>query len=171
MVGAYLSKLPNATNALKTIVRNPVMAVDNLVKKLEEFVLAQDLVYEQVLEELRAGHKRTHWIWFIFPQMSSLGTSSIARRFGITSKAEATTYLAHPVLGPRLRECTRLMLAVPREKIKAILGYPDNLKFRSCMTLFAAATFEKDSLFDEALEKFFKGERDHLTLKLLERDC
>ena len=106
---------------------------------LADFVTAQDAVYDQVVRELAAGRKETHWIWFIFPQMAGLGSSSMSQKFGLTSKAEARGYLQHEVLGPRLRECTQLVLAVQGHSINSILGHPDDLKFRSSMTLFAAA--------------------------------
>jgi len=128
------------------------------------------LVYDQVLCELAAGQKRTHWIWFIFPQMAGLGTSSMAQKFGISSKTEARGYLEHAVLGPRLRDCTRLMLNVPHGDIKSIMGYPDDLKFRSSMTLFAEVAPEGEAIFEEALRKFFHGERDSLTNDLLDKD-
>lgn len=143
------------------------MEQSGLDKKLEEFVTAQDLVYDQVLLELRAGKKQTHWIWFIFPQLAGLGTSSVAKNFGIDSQAEARSYLKNAVLGKRLRECTRLMLAVPHDDIGSIMGYPDDRKFRSCMTLFAAIAPQGEMIFEEALNKFFGGGRDPLTLKLL----
>jgi uncharacterized protein (DUF1810 family) len=138
----------------------------DIVEKLEQFVAAQEGVYDQVVRELTAGRKRSHWIWFIFPQMAGLGFSQMARKFGIESKEEAIGYLKHGVLGPRLRECTRLMLAIGHRDIGSVMGYPDDLKFRSSMTLFAAVAPE-DPLFAEALEKFFDGERDQTTLKLL----
>lgn len=134
--------------------------------ELEAFVTAQDAVYEQVLRELAAGRKATHWMWFIFPQLAGLGKSSMAQKFAIDSLAEAREYLAHPVLGSRLKECTRLMLAAPHGDVRAILGYPDDLKFRSSMTLFAAAAPD-DPLFDQALAKFFGGQRDVKTIELL----
>ena len=133
--------------------------------KLAEFVATQDRVYDQVLRELTAGRKETHWIWFIFPQITGLGFSEMSRRFGIASLAEAQCYLRHDVLGPRLRQCTELMLAAPHRDIRSILGDPDDLKFRSSMTLFAAAARE-ESIFQAALEKF-GGKPDPLTLRLL----
>ncbi len=135
---------------------------------LADFVAAQDAVYPQVLRELAAGEKRTHWMWFVFPQLAGLGSSPMAQRFAIGSLEEAQRYLAHPVLGARLRECTRLVLAVPDKDADAIFGYPDNLKFRSSMTLFAAAAPE-EPLFRQALEWFFGGEPDPLTTGLLEK--
>jgi uncharacterized protein (DUF1810 family) len=136
--------------------------------KLTEFVAAQEPVYEQVVRELTAGRKQSHWMWFIFPQLTGLGFSAMARKFGIDSLDEARSYLNHPVLGPRLRECAQLMLAVRHNDVSAVLGYPDDLKFRSCMTLFAAAAPE-EAMFDEALKKYFGGERDRRTLDLLEQ--
>ena len=126
----------------------------------------QDGVYEQVLRELTAGRKQTHWMWFIFPQLAGLGSSPMAQRFAIASLEEARDYFAHEVLGPRLRECTRLMLEHADRDIDTILGYPDDLKFRSSMTLFAAAA-PNEPLFAEALQEFCGGDRDPLTLELL----
>jgi uncharacterized protein (DUF1810 family) len=136
--------------------------------KLAAFVAAQDAVYDQVLRELAVGRKQSHWIWFIFPQLAGLGSSSMSQKFGIASQAEARTYLEHKVLGPRLRECTRLMLSISNRDITQILGYPDDLKFRSCLTLFAIAAPE-ESLFEEALQKYFGGKRDPLTIELLQQ--
>jgi len=133
--------------------------------RLAEFVAAQDRVYYQVLRELAAGRKETHWIWFIFPQISGLGFSEMSQKFGIASKAEAQQYLADSILGLRLRECTELMLASPHRDIRAILGDPDDLKFRSSMTLFAAAAAQ-ELIFKAALEKFFGGKPDPMTLRL-----
>src|SRR5438105_10485651 len=107
--------------------------------KLAEFVRAQEAVYGLVVRELGAGRKQSHWMWFVFPQLAGLGTSQMARKFAIGSLEEAKAYLRHAILGPRLKECTRLMVAVSNNDVGAILGYPDDLKFRSCMTLFAAA--------------------------------
>jgi len=132
--------------------------------KLAEFVEAQNAVYADVLRELAAGRKEMHWIWFIFPQIAGLGFSDMSRRFGIASRAEGQSYLRHDVLGPRLRECTELMLASPHRDIFAILGSPDDLKFRSSMTLFASAAPE-ESIFEAALEKFFGGKQDPLTIR------
>jgi uncharacterized protein (DUF1810 family) len=133
---------------------------------LAEFVAAQNRVYDQVLRELTAGRKETHWIWFIFPQIMGLGLSGMSEKFGITSLAQAQCYLRHDVLGPRLRQCTELILASPHRDIRFILGDPDDLKFRSSMTLFAAAAPE-ESIFLAALEKFFGGEHDPLTISRL----
>ena len=128
---------------------------------LERFVSAQAAVFPQVVEELRAGEKRSHWIWFIFPQMKGLGHSSQSEYYGIGSQDEAAAYLRHPVLGPRLRQCTRLVTLVEKRPISRILGYPDDLKFCSSMTLFARAAEEAglDSTdFNDALKKYFGGE-------------
>ncbi len=137
--------------------------------KLAEFVKAQDTIYDEVRRELAAGRKETHWIWFVFPQMAGLGSSEMSRKFEIASKAEARSYLEHRVLGPRLRECTKLMLALVDRDIGSILGYPDDLKFRSSMTLFAVAA-QDESIFEAALDKFYGGEHDPLTLKLLQQN-
>jgi uncharacterized protein (DUF1810 family) len=136
--------------------------------KFAEFVKAQDAVYTQVLRELRAGRKESHWIWFIFPQMAGLGSSAMAQKFGISSKAEAQEYLKHTILGSRLRECTQLLLQRPNRKIDLIMGFPDNLKFRSSMTLFAAIAPE-EPIFKAALDKFFDGIDDPMTLLLLQK--
>jgi uncharacterized protein (DUF1810 family) len=136
--------------------------------KLAEFVHAQDEVYDQVRRELAAGRKETHWIWFIFPQVTGLGFSSMSRKFGMASIAEARSYLKHPVLGPRLRECTDRMLALPTQNIRSVLGDPDDLKFRSSMTLFSVAAPEEE-IFTKAIEKFFGGEQDAATIALLKQ--
>jgi uncharacterized protein (DUF1810 family) len=133
---------------------------------LQRFVDAQDPVYAQVCDELKHGHKRSHWMWFVFPQIQGLGASATARRFAISSLAEAEAYLSHPILGPRLRESTQLVNLVNERSIEDIFGYPDYLKFRSSMTLFARATTDND-VFTEALRKYFGGEADPQTLQLL----
>jgi uncharacterized protein (DUF1810 family) len=133
---------------------------------LRRFVDAQDAVFEQVCAELRDGRKRGHWMWFIFPQIEGLGHSALARRFAISSREEAEAYLKHPVLGPRLRECSRLVTLVEKRSIDQIFGYPDDLKFRSSMTLFAHATPE-NQVFKDALQKYFAAEFDRSTLERL----
>ena len=133
---------------------------------LQRFVDAQDPVYQRVCAELRNGRKDTHWMWFIFPQIRGLGSSSTAAAFAIESREEAEAYLAHPVLGPRLRECTGLVNQVEGRSAEQIFGYPDVLKFRSSMTLFASAASD-NQIFQDALEKYFGGEPDPRTLKLL----
>jgi uncharacterized protein (DUF1810 family) len=132
---------------------------------LERFVRAQDPVYADVLAELARGRKQSHWMWFVFPQIAGLGLSAMSQRYAIGSRAEAKAYLAHPVLGARLIECTRLVLAVPGRSINAILGQPDDAKFRSSMTLFGAVSDEP--VFGEALARYFTGERDAATLQIL----
>jgi uncharacterized protein (DUF1810 family) len=133
---------------------------------LQRFVDAQASVYDTVLAELRAGSKRSHWIWFIFPQLAGLGRSPTAARFAISSLAEAQTYLGHDVLGARLRECTRLVNAIEGRSIDDIFGWPDNLKVRSSMTLFARVTAD-NAEFVRLLEKFYAGEEDPATVALL----
>ena len=133
---------------------------------LDRFLNAQASVYGQVLTELRVGQKRSHWIWFIFPQMKGLGSSSHAHFYGIGSLEEAAAYWRHPVLGSRLEECTRLVNEVEKRTIEQILGYPDDLKFRSSMTLFSHAS-EGAGIFTRALDKYFAGRPDEVTLKLL----
>jgi uncharacterized protein (DUF1810 family) len=132
---------------------------------LGRFVAAQDRAYAQVCAELAAGRKQTHWMWFIFPQLEGLGSSPTARRYALTGTAETRAYLNHGTLGPRLRECTRLVNAVRGSTALQIFGAPDDLKFRSSMTLFALAADE--SVFREALSRYFDGEPDPLTLQLL----
>ena len=133
--------------------------------ELQRFVEAQDGIYEQVLRELRAGRKTSHWMWFVFPQIEGLGYSSMAQRYAIGSRAEAEAYLKHPVLGPRLRECTALVNGVEGRSLHQIFGSPDDMKFRSSMTLFAACDGDEASVFKTALEKYCGGEGDPLTLQ------
>jgi uncharacterized protein (DUF1810 family) len=133
---------------------------------LQRFISAQQPVYATALAELKASAKRTHWMWFVFPQVEGLGHSAMAQRFAIDSIDEALAYLAHPVLGTRLVECTRAMLAVPGSA-HSILGSPDEAKFRSSMTLFDAA--EVGPLYEEALVRFFDGEKDPATVDIVDR--
>jgi uncharacterized protein (DUF1810 family) len=133
---------------------------------LQRFVNAQNGVYQQVCSELREGRKRGHWMWFIFPQITGLARSHTAEVFAISSRDEAEAYLDHPVLGPRLRECTRLVTQVEGRSIEEIFGYPDNLKFRSSMTLFAHTTAD-NQVFVEAVTKYCGGEFDRQTLQRL----
>lgn len=133
---------------------------------LQRFVEAQNPVIGQVRSELREGRKQGHWMWFIFPQIQGLGHSPLARKFAISSLREATAYLNDEVLGPRLRECTRLVLLVDGRSIGEIFGSPDDLKFRSCMTLFAGATAD-NQVFQDALGKYFGGEPDPVTVERL----
>lgn len=134
---------------------------------LKRFVEAQEPVYEQVCAELREGRKRSHWMWFVFPQARGLGHSPMAQHFAIRSRAEAEAYLRHPVLGARLRECTALVNAVEGRGISDIFGYPDDLKFRSSMTLFTEVAPEEAG-FRQAIDKYFGGEPDERTVALME---
>ncbi len=133
---------------------------------LERFITAQAPVFATVLDELQAGRKRTHWMWFVFPQLRGLGRSSTARHYGIASLAEARAYLAHAELGPRLRLCTQRVVAIRNRSLAEIFGTPDDLKFRSCMTLFARAAGEP-GIFGEALARCCEGRPDPATLSLL----
>jgi len=133
---------------------------------LERFVSAQDRIYDRALAELRSGRKRSHWMWFVFPQVEGLGHSSTARRYAIRSAKEAGRYLDHPVLGTRLVECAEALLAVEGRSASEILGYPDDLKLKSSMTLFEKAAGE-GSVFTRVLEKYYGGERDPETLRIL----
>lgn len=133
---------------------------------LQRFVQAQNSVFDQVLRELRSGVKTGHWMWFIFPQIKGLGHSPVSMEFAISSRDEARAYLQHPVLGPRLKECTRLVLVVEGRAVDDIFGSSDDLKFRSSMTLFAQVSPE-DDIFVRALEKYFAGVPDRLTLNRL----
>lgn len=128
---------------------------------------AQDRVHATVCEELAAGRKTSHWMWFVFPQLKALGPSSIAKHFGIESRNEALAYWQHPVLGRRLKECTELVLVVADKTAHEIFGSPDDLKFRSCMTLFAKVAPD-EKVFSLALQRFFGGQPDENTLKLLD---
>ena len=133
---------------------------------LQRFVDAQAPVYQCVLSELRAGRKTSHWMWFVFPQVQGLGYSSMSMRYAISGREEAIAYDANRVLGPRLRECTALVNAVEGKSALEILGSPDDLKFRSCVTLFAECAGDP-GVFKEALEKYFDGVGDAKTLALL----
>jgi uncharacterized protein (DUF1810 family) len=133
---------------------------------LERFVEAQAPVIEQALAELRAGHKQSHWMWFVFPQIASLGQSAMSRTYALQSLQEARSYLAHPVLGQRFRECCQAVMNVRDKSARDIFGTPDDLKFRSSLTLFAEAA-PQEVLFSNLLEKYFDGEPDEATLELL----
>jgi uncharacterized protein (DUF1810 family) len=134
--------------------------------ELERFVAAQEPVYRDVIAELRDGRKRSHWMWFVFPQLRGLGGSAMAARYGISSLEEADAYLRHPVLGPRLRECTQLVNGVQGRSIGEIFGSPDDLKLCSSITLFARATDDNED-FIALLDKFYDGRQDELTLQRL----
>ena len=135
---------------------------------LQRFIGAQQPVYAAVLSELRAGRKRSHWMWFIFPQLAGLGHSVTSRTFAVSSFSEAVAYLAHPTLGPRLRECAALVAGIEGRSIAEIFGYPDDLKFHSSMTLFAQAA-PQEPVFATCLQKYFGGRPDPQTLALLSR--
>ncbi|MGZ3352406.1 MAG: DUF1810 domain-containing protein [Xanthobacteraceae bacterium] len=132
---------------------------------LARFVDAQARVYPDVVSELRQGRKQSHWMWFIFPQLAGLGHSAMAQRYALSSRDEAVAYLGHAILGPRLRKCAALVNAVEGRTIREILGSPDDLKFRSSMTLFAAVSPEPE--FAAAIKKFYGGTPDQKTLELL----
>jgi len=135
--------------------------------EIDRFVAAQATIFDTALAELRAGQKRSHWMWFVFPQLRGLGLSSTAQFYGLSSLAEAKAYLAHPVLGPRLYACTTALLAVEGRSAHQIFGSPDDLKFRSCMTLFDVATKDPDNLFRRALDCYCEGAGDERTLRAL----
>ena len=134
---------------------------------LSRFVVAQAEDYEQALAEIKGGRKRSHWIWYIFPQIEGLGFSSMSRRYAIKSLDEARAYLDHPVLGPRLVECAEAALGIEGRSAHNIFGSPDDLKLRSCATLFASVT-PADSVFARLLDRFFEGNPDGKTLRQLE---
>jgi uncharacterized protein (DUF1810 family) len=133
---------------------------------LQRFHLAQETTYATALSELKAGFKRSHWMWFIFPQIAGLGTSEMARRYAIVDLDEARKYLSDPVLGARLKDSVTAVLAHKDKTAHAIFGSPDDVKFRSCLTLFERADPE-EPLFGRALEVFYEGERDPKTIVLL----
>ena len=134
---------------------------------LGRFTSAQERVYETVLAELRSGWKRSHWIWYIFPQIAGLGHSSTSKHYAIKSIEEARAYLNHPVLGARLAECAEAVLSVQGRTVSQIFGYPDDMKLKSSMTLFEAVAEDPRCVFVRVLEKYFHGERDATTLHLL----
>ncbi|MGD0642258.1 MAG: DUF1810 domain-containing protein [Roseiarcus sp.] len=133
---------------------------------LTRFVDAQERTFERACAELQAGRKSGHWMWFVFPQIEGLGHSETARRFAISCRAEAEAYLKHPLLGARLRECVRLVNGVSGRSAHEVFGHPDDLKFHSSMTLFADVAAD-DAVFEEALRKYFAGQRDQLTIEKL----
>ena len=133
---------------------------------LTRFLRAQDGVYDQALAELRHGRKETHWMWFIFPQLDGLGSSPTARQYAIKEIAEARAYLDHAVLGSRLLECSQALLKLPGHDATEVLDFPDDLKLKSCMTLFAQVS-DPVSVFERVLAKYFHGQPDHRTLELL----
>lgn len=135
---------------------------------LSRFLSAQEGIYAAVLAELRSGQKRTHWMWYIFPQIDGLGYSATSKHYAIKSEAEAREYLAHPILGKRLLECAETVLGLEGPSASEIFGYPDDLKLKSSMTLFAYVT-NPESVFARVLDKYFQGKRDTMTLNLLEQ--
>ena len=143
--------------------------VADLVERydLRRFVEAQAGVYEQACAELRAGRKRSHWMWFVFPQIRGLGSSEMAVRYAISGREEARAYLDHAVLGARLRECAGIVVGVDGRTVEEIFGYPDDLKFHSSMTLFAEVEGSSESVFHNALKKYFGGKTDKATLARL----
>jgi uncharacterized protein (DUF1810 family) len=132
---------------------------------LQRFIVAQDRVIETVREELALGRKQSHWMWFVFPQVAGLGFSAMSQTFAISSLNEARAYLAHPILGERLRELTEIVLQAEGKSARAIFGSPDDMKFHSCLTLFAEAS--REEVFIRGLDKFFDGEADAATLGIL----
>ena len=134
---------------------------------LERFVCAQQGAYERALAEIRSGQKQSHWMWYIFPQIEGLGFSAMSQRFAIRSAAEAKAYLSHPILGTRLITCVEALLDLEGRKVSEIFGFPDDVKLRSCATLFAAVS-PAGSVFHRLLDKYFEGEKDAATLKELE---
>jgi uncharacterized protein (DUF1810 family) len=151
--------MPDRKSGARTI-------LTNTPHNLDRFTKAQEPVYSNVLSELKNGRKDTHWMWFIFPQIEGLGHSETARFYAIKSLDEAQQYLNHPVLGARLTECSEIVLGVEDHSIEDIFGFPDHLKFRSCMTLFSCVT-NADPVFNAVLDQFFEGKPDNRTLELL----
>jgi uncharacterized protein (DUF1810 family) len=150
------------------LTKSPIEEIDmDDPYNLQRFVDAQSSCFGNVLSELRNGSKRSHWMWFIFPQIEGLGFSPLARKFAISSRAEAEAFLRHPILGPRLRECALLVNLTEGRSLHQIFGNPDDLKFRSCVTLFAHAT-QDNQVFIDALQKYCEGKFDSRTLDRLQ---
>jgi uncharacterized protein (DUF1810 family) len=137
-----------------------------MAQGLDRFVQAQSAVYADALDELRSGRKRSHWMWFVFPQLRGLGRSATSEHYGISDLGEAIEYFRHPVLGPRLVECCRVLAGLDTVSASEVFGSPDDLKLRSCLTLFARAA-PTQALFPQLLDKFFGGTPDPATLRLL----
>jgi uncharacterized protein (DUF1810 family) len=138
---------------------------------LQRFLIAQEGTYPQALSEMRNGKKISHWMWFVFPQLKGLGHSATAEKYGITDLKEAQLYLSHPILGKRLREITEVLAFLDNSKsAQEIFGFPDFLKFHSCMTLFSIAANDKSSVFNMAINKYFEGKQDNNTFRLLKVD-
>lgn len=140
----------------------------NNMYELQRFIEAQDQAYKSVLNELRVGQKRGHWMWYMFPQIRGLGITAMSQKYAIESQEEAEAYSEHPILGSRLRECTQLVMNVEGRRAEQIFHYPDNLKFRSCMTLFELSATD-NGIFRDALLKYFDGKPDQLTLDILKK--
>lgn len=136
---------------------------------LDRFVTVQSVNYGQAKAEIEEGRKRSHWMWYVFPQIHGLGSSAMAERYALKTQAEAEAYLAHPVLGPRLLECAEALLQIPGKSANEIFGSPDDMKLKSSATLFACIS-PAGSAFDRLLDEFFQGERDARTLSILEAD-
>ena len=134
---------------------------------LQRFVRAQEHDYEEALTEIRSGRKRSHWMWYIFPQFDGLGVSPTSKRYAVKSVAEAKAFLAHPLLGPRLRECAAAAVRIEGLSAADIFGFPDDMKLRSCATLFASVS-PAGSVFHRVIDRFFTGEPDAETLRLIE---
>src|SRR5436190_6402629 len=143
------------------------MATTNDPWNLSRFLEAQETDYDQALSELRAGRKRTHWMWYIFPQLDGLASSDMSKHYSLKSISEARAYLAHPVLGPRLHECAEAVAGLA-DSMTVVMGFPDDMKLKSCATLFAAVS-PPGSVFERILEKYFHGKPDDRTLHLLAR--
>lgn len=137
-----------------------------MASDLSRFLKAQEYSYDQALREIRAGRKRSHWMWYIFPQIQGLGFSSTAQYYAIQDLSEAKDYLAHPILGARLKEISEALLELDGLSAHQIFGYPDDLKLCSCMTLFRMADLDCD-IFEKVLEKYYDGEPDNLTVRIL----
>jgi len=137
------------------------------LRDLDRFIDAQAGAYETALQEIRQGAKRSHWMWFIFPQIAGLGHSAIAQRYAIANRAEAEAYLAHPVLGDRLREITQALQTLPDANPERVFGDIDAMKLRSSLTLFACTDQDPDGLFRQALDRWFAGDQDDATLERL----
>ncbi|MGI8580627.1 MAG: DUF1810 domain-containing protein [Chitinophagaceae bacterium] len=144
--------------------KNKFSEIDN---DLRRFLQAQQNIYPQVLKELQSGKKTSHWMWFIFPQIEGLGHSSTAKYYSIKTIEEAKEYLGHPILGNRLLQCSNIIVGIENKNVDEIFGYPDNMKLRSCMTLFNFISPEQ-RVFADVLEKYFSGEEDGQTLSILQ---
>ena len=137
---------------------------------LNRFTIAQERIYDAVIEELKDGQKRSHWMWFIFPQIDGLGYSSTAKHYAIKTIEEARAYLSHPVLGSRLKKCAEIILTLKGKSASTIFGYPDDMKLRSSMTLFASIDEDPpNSVFTRVLDRYYEGEQDTATLRILEK--